>query len=411
MQVAVVGAGIVGLAAAHALLERGHDVTLIDPGGLQGRPTDGNAGWIAHADIMPLASPKVWRNLPQWLMDPLGPLTIRPAYLPSLTPWLVRFVLASSPARIKTSMKAIRAINAQALPAWQALLSSLSLSGHLREKGILSVWRQQSAFAQAADLFARQRDYGIAVDVLTPGDLAALEPALRNVEAGALYPDACHVSDPAVLASELHRLAIERGVQLVPGRVLSIRPESDGIHLRIDGAVDGIVADRVVVAAGIWSRMLAKGLGDSIPLDTERGYNATYPKGSFGLGRPIMFEGEGFVTTPLDSGDRVGGAVEFGGIEAPPNHERSTAMITRLKRFLPDFDSGQPAKRWMGFRPSVPDSLPVIGPSRRDGRVVYAFGHGHHGLTQAAITSRLVADLVDGAPGEIDLRPYSPQRF
>jgi len=411
MQIAVVGAGIVGLATAHALLERGHRVTLIDPGGLQGRPTDGNAGWIAHVDIMPLASPKVWRNLPQWLMDPLGPLTIRPAYLPSLAPWLIRFVLASSPARIKTSMKAIRAINAQALPAWQTLLSSLGLSGHLREKGILSVWRKQSAFAQAADLFARQRDYGIAVDILKPGDLAALEPALRNVEAGALYPDACHVSDPATLASDLHRLAGERGAQLVPGRVLSIRPESDGIHLQINGAVHELVADKVVLAAGIWSRTLAKGLDDSIPLDTERGYNATYPEGSFGLNRPIMFEGEGFVTSPLAAGDRVGGAVEFGGVEAPPNHARTEAMIARLKRFLPDFDAGQPAKRWMGFRPSVPDSLPVIGPSRRDARVVYAFGHGHHGLTQAAVTSRLVTDLVDGQPGEIDLRPYSPQRF
>src|SRR3954447_1619708 len=131
MRVTIIGAGIVGAATAHSLLDAGHHVTLIDPGGKTGRASDGNAGWIAHTDIMPLASPKVWRNLPNWLMDPLGPLTIRPGYLPALMPWLMRFVLASSPLRIKASMTAIRAINAEALPAWKALLSSFDLNTHL----------------------------------------------------------------------------------------------------------------------------------------------------------------------------------------------------------------------------------------------------------------------------------------
>jgi D-amino-acid dehydrogenase len=411
MRITIVGAGIVGLAAAHALLDRGHQVTLVDPGSDGARPTDGNAGWIAHTDVMPLASPKVWRNLPNWLMDPLGPLSIRPAYLPFLTPWLVRFLLASSPMRIKSSIAAIRSINAEALPSWQALLASLNLADHLREKGILSVWRTHGAFQRADDIITRQRQFGIAVDVLDPKDLADLEPALHNVEAGVLYPEACHVSDPAALASDLLRLACERGATHLPERVLALEPKNDGIHIHTDGALWHVVADRVVLAAGIWSRALARRLGDRIPLDTERGYNATYPKGSFGLNRPIMFEGEGFVTTPLDTGDRVGGAVEFAGIKAEPNHERTSAMISRLKRFLPHLDADRPAKRWMGFRPSIPDSLPVIGPAARDSRVVYAFGHGHHGLTQAAVTSRLVADLIDGNASAIDLKPFSAQRF
>ncbi|MBA1154530.1 NAD(P)/FAD-dependent oxidoreductase [Microvirga mediterraneensis] len=411
MRIAIVGAGIVGLAAAHALLDRGHEVVLIDPGGQTARPTDGNAGWIAHTDIMPLASPKVWRNLPNWLMDPLGPLTIRPAYLPALTPWLMRFVLASSPRRIKASMAAIRAINAEALPSWKRLLSSLDLNAHLREKGILSVWKKQEAFLRAKDVLDRQRDLGIGVEILDQEQLANLEPALHNVEAGVLFPEACHISDPAHLASDLKRLALARGAQLVAARVLALEPDDAAIHIRMEGAANAVVADRAVIAAGVWSRPLAKMLGDDVPLDTERGYNATYPKGSFGLDRPVMFEGEGFVTTPLDTGDRVGGAVEFAGLDAKPNHDRTSAMIARLRRFLPDFKADQDARRWMGFRPSIPDSLPVIGPSRRDRRIVYAFGHGHHGLTQAAVTSRLVADLIDGMTGEIDLKPYSAQRF
>ncbi len=411
MRITIIGAGIVGLTAAHALLDRGHQVTLIDPGNDQARPTDGNAGWIAHTDVMPLASPKVWRNLPQWLMDPLGPLTIRPAYLPFLTPWLIRFLLASSPARIKGSIAAIRSINGEALPSWQSLLSSLDLTDHLREKGILSVWRNHSAFLRAEDTLTRQRSFGISVDILDPKGVAELEPALHDIGAGVFYPEACHVSDPAALASDLMRLARERGATHVVERAFAIEPVNEGIHIRTGGAGANVVADRVVLAAGVWSRELAKRLGDRIPLDTERGYNATYPKGSFGLERPIMFEGEGFVTTPLDTGDRVGGAVEFAGTEAKPNHERTSAMITRLRRFLPHLEADQPAKRWMGFRPSIPDSLPVIGAAARDSRVIYAFGHGHYGLTQAAVTSRLVADLIDGNASAIDLKPFSAQRF
>ncbi|NBJ12055.1 NAD(P)/FAD-dependent oxidoreductase [Microvirga arsenatis] len=411
MRIAIIGAGIVGLATAHALLDRGHQVVLVEPGGKQGRPTDGNAGWIAHTDIMPLTSPKAWRNLPRWLMDPLGPLTIRPAYLPQLTPWLLRFLLASSPSRIKASIGAIRSINGEALPAWKSLLSSLNLSSHLREKGILSVWRHRDDFLRAQEMIERQRRFGIEAQALSPAALAEMEPVLRNVEAAVLYPDACHVSDPAWLAADLLRLALERGAVHVAAQALGIDPRDGGIHVRTDGAGAEVAADRAVVSAGIWSRSLAAQLGDRIPLDTERGYNATYPQGSFGIGRPIMFEGEGFVTTPLDTGDRVGGAVEFAGLEAAPNHRRTDAMVQRLTRFLPHLESEPPARRWMGFRPSIPDSLPVIGRARRDRRVVYAFGHGHYGLTQAAVTAQMVAGLVEDRPGPVATEPFSAQRF
>ncbi|MBB3019322.1 D-amino-acid dehydrogenase [Microvirga lupini] len=411
MRIAIIGAGVVGLATAHALLDRGHEVVLIEPGGMQGRPTDGNAGWIAHTDIMPLASPKAWRNLPRWLMDPLGPLTIRPGYLPHLTPWLMRFLLASSPSRIKASIGAIRSINAESLPAWKNLLASLNLNGHLRENGILSVWRHQGDFLRSQDIIERQRGFGVEAHALNPAALGDLEPALRNVEAAVLYPDACHVSDPAILAGDLLRLALDRGAVHVAANALQIEPKGEFIHVRTDGADQRVAVDQVVISAGIWSRALAAQLGDRIPLDTERGYNATYTKGRFGIGRPIMFEGEGFVTTPLDTGDRVGGAVEFAGLEAAPNHSRTDAMVQRLTRFLPHLKAGPAAKRWMGFRPSIPDSLPVIGPAGRDRRVIYAFGHGHYGLTQAAVTAQMVAVMIEGRPGPIDPSPFSAQRF
>ncbi len=410
MRIAIVGAGIVGLAAAHELMDRGHAVTLVDPGAPDGRPSDGNAGWIAHTDILPLASPKVWRHLPRWLADPLGPLAIRPAYLPRLVPWLWRFVVASAPARVEASIQAIRALNALALPAWQRRLAALDLGGHLRPRGCLHVWSSRAAFARAEGLLARQRAFGIAVESLDAAGVAALEPALRNVEAAAYYPEACHVSDPRAVAADLLARALDRGAVRVTAAATAIEPGEAGPQARIEPGAP-VACDRLVLAAGIWSRPLAHGLGDAIPLDTERGYNATYEPGTFGLSRPVTYEGEGFVTSPLDIGDRIGGAVEFAGLDAAPNHGRTAAMARRLQRYLPGFDPGRPARRWMGFRPSIPDSRPVIGPARRDGRVVYAFGHGHYGLTQAAATAMLVADLIEGRPPAIDVSPFSPQRF
>ena len=210
---------------------------------------------------------------------------------------------------------------------------------------------------------------------------------------------------------DLERLAREREARFVAARAASVAPEGARVAVALTGG-ERLDAEACMLAAGAWSRPLAASLGDPVPLDTERGYNLTFPAGTLGLTRPVAFEGEGFVTTPLDSGDRLGGAVEFAGLEAAPNHARSAAMLARLRGFLPGLPAALPeARRWMGFRPSLPDSLPVIGPSRRSGRVVYAFGHAHHGLTQAAATAEIVADLLDGRRPAVDPAPYSAARF
>jgi D-amino-acid dehydrogenase len=412
MHVAVVGAGIVGTMAAHALLDAGRRVTLVDPADQPGRPCDGNAGWIAHMDIMPLASPKVWRNLPRWMADPLGPLSIRPAYLPAIAPWLARFVAASRPGRIEASIAAIRALQAQALPAWRRRLTALDLAHHLRERGALTVWSSEAAFKAAGPMIARQREFGIPVDLLDRAALSTLEPALGpRAVAGAHYPTGCHVSDPKAVVADLAAKAQERGATFVRNRAGALASGGERVLVRCEDGMS-VEADRVVVAAGAWSKPLAASLGDRIPLDTERGYNATLAPGTLGLSRPVAFEGEGFVTTPLDIGDRVGGSVEFGGLHAPADHRRTDAILARLRPFLPDLPhDADTSRRWMGFRPSIPDSLPVIGPSPRDGRVLYAFGHGHYGLTQSAVTAEIVAALVAGTAPVIDPAPYAATRF
>lgn len=410
MRIAVIGAGIVGAATAHALLDEGHAVDWIDRSGVAAGASAGNAGWIAHMDIMPLASPKVWRHLPAWLADPLGPLSIRPAYLPALLPFLIRFIAASRPARIEASMTAIAALNGLSLPAWERRLTALRLDGHIRRRGALSVWPSLAAAAGAEALVARQKAMGIAAEWLDRAALEELEPALGPRAArGVLYPGGCHVSDPRALTSALADAALERGARLLTREVVALRSQKDDVTLMTANG-DTAGYDRIVVAAGAWSKPLAASLFDAVPLDTERGYNVTLPAGRLGLTRPVMYEGEGFVTSPLDSGDRIGGSVEFAGLLAPPNGRRVDAILGRARRYFPDADlSG--GTRWMGFRPSIPDSLPVIGPAHRDRRVVYAFGHGHYGLTQAAATAEIVAALIADRSVAIDIDPYRVTRF
>ncbi|MFY8107151.1 MAG: NAD(P)/FAD-dependent oxidoreductase [Elstera sp.] len=411
MQVIIIGAGIIGVTVAHALLDAGCSVTLVDPGGIAAGASQGNAGWIAHVDILPLASPKAWRNLPRWLMDPLGPLAIRPAYLPKLAPWLLRFLLASRAKPLAAGTSALVALNGQALRAWEDRLARLGLSRHLRPRGFLTVWDDPAITPGMAALAQVQRGHSIPVQDLDRAGVTALEPALAtgSVAGGLWYTTGAHVSDPADLTRALGEAALARGARLILAEAQSVSANTDSAAVTLSTG-ETLRASRVILAAGAWSKPLATQLGDNVPLDTERGYNVTLSPGSLGLTRPVLFEGHGFVISPLDTGDRLGGAVEFAGLQAAPNYGRVDALITRARRFLPEgrFEGGT---RWMGFRPSMPDSLPVIGPSRQSPCVLHAFGHGHYGLTQAAITAEIIAAQIMGTPSPLDSTPFSAQRF
>ncbi len=412
MHIAIVGAGVIGIASAHALLDQGHTVELIDPDGLAQGASSFNAGYIAYTDILPLAGPKTWANLPRWLMDPLGPLAIRPAYALAIAPWMLRFLAASTPARIEAGTRALIALQSLALPAWERRLEALGLAQkHLRHKGLLSVFTSTAGLAASLPMAERQRKIGIAVEVLeTNSALRALEPAFSAKAVAALhYPGYVLVDDPASICRSLGEAALARGAVLVRKAVNRIRPAEAGVVVE---TADGLSrnADLALVSAGAWSKPLAAGLGDRIPLDTERGYNVTLPKGALSLSRPVTYEGMGFVSTPLDSGDRIGGAVEFAGLTAAPNFARLDAILQRVRPLLPDakLDGGT---RWMGFRPSLPDSLPVISRSAASARILYAFGHGHYGLTQAAATAELIAQLTGQKQTSIDLSPFDAARF
>ncbi len=412
MHIAIVGAGIVGIQTAHALLDDGHAVTLIDPDGLGQRTSRGNAGGVVHTDILPLASPKMWREIPRWLVDPLGPFAIRPTYMLSILPWLFRFVRASTPAQVERSTLALIGLNGSSLAAWERRLRKLGLEQkHLRRLGYACIFAEQRQFDAALPTLRRQEKLGYELELLS--DHAAvkrLEPALGPAAvAGVNYPAGVSVDDPASVTLALGDAALARGATLVRDQVVSVMPTATGVETGLSSG-QTIASDMAVIAAGAWSRPLCKLLGDDVPLDTERGYNLTLPKGSLGLSRMILFEGQGFVITPLDIGDRIGGAVEFGGLSLPPNYKRVDAMVGRAKRFLPDarFEVGT---RWMGFRPSLPDTLPVISLASNSDRIIYAFGHAHHGLTQSAMTGEIVGALVGRRSSPLDIEPFDVRRF
>ncbi|MCF3932648.1 FAD-binding oxidoreductase [Acuticoccus sp. M5D2P5] len=404
--VAIVGAGIVGLSTAFALIQRGHRVTIIERGEIARGASYGNAGAFAFSDVMPLASPGIMKKAPRWLLDPVGPLSVRPSYLPALAPWLYRFWRASRASAAAGSLTAQAAMMRLARTEAPALLDAAGLAGHLRREGALEVYEGEASFKAALASWDARAAEGVAFHHVTGAELAAAQPGLSpRFTHGTLIPGWCTISDPYDYAVALADVVRARGGTFVTGEVKAI---GDGPVVTLDG--ETIAADHVVIAAGAWSKQLTAPLGDPVPLETERGYNTTLPADAFDLKRHITFPEHGFVISRLNSGVRVGGAVELGGLRLAPNFARADAMLAKAKRFLPDLVT-EGGRQWMGFRPSMPDSLPVIGPSRRDRRILYAFGHGHLGLTQSAATARIVADMVDDMAPPLDVAPFRVARF
>ena len=409
--VLVIGAGTVGLAIALRLQQDGRQVTVIDRTGVAAEASGGNAGALAFTDIMPLASPGILRKAPRWLLDPLGPLAVRPTYFPRIAPWLFKFWRASQPDRVRASIAAQAALMDLSLVETPAMLASAGASDMLRSDGVLHVYESEAELAASRPGWQARADHGIAFTHLHgPQAIAELQPGLSPALVAATFvPGWKTVTDPQLLTIALARRCRELGGRLYRAEALALEPSGNGVVVPLkDGSP--ITARLVVVSAGAWSHRLARTLGERIPLETERGYNTTLPVGAFDLRRQLTFGGHGFVVTPLSCGVRVGGAVEFAGLDAPPNYKRSDALLAKAKRFMPDLLT-EGGTQWMGFRPSLPDTLPAIGVAARDERVLYAFGHGHLGLTQAAATARIVADIVCHRPAALDLTPFRPQRF
>lgn len=403
--VIVIGAGVVGLSTALALRARGIEVTVIDREGPAAGASAGNAGAFAFTDILPLASPRIIRQAPKWLLDPLGPLSVPPAYALKIAPWMWRFWKASWPARVAASTRVQTAMMRLSQATLEPFLAREGLLPFLRRDGNLQVYEGEAEFRAALPGWAARTAEGIEFRHLAGAEIGEIQPGLAPRFTHATFtPGWWSVTEPRdytlALADRLRarggRIDIAEARALVPGGV-----ETQAGVMR---------AAWTVVAAGAHSQRIARTAGVRIPLETERGYNTTLPKGAFDLSTQVTFGGHGFVVTRIGEGIRVGGAVELGGLDLPPNYARADAMLKKAATFLPGLKATG-GTQWMGFRPSLPDTLPAIGPLGPRPDVICAFGHGHLGLTQATGTAEIVADLITGGTPPIDIRPFSPHRF
>ncbi len=407
--VAIIGAGVVGLAIAVQLAGEGRGVTLIDPNEPGSGASFGNAGTLASYACVPVGNPGVLRNLPRLLFNGNSPFSLRWASLPALAPWLLRFLRQSMPRRARANAVALAGLLSEALPAWQELAAEAGVSALLCQKGCLYLFRgAKDSNGKTWDQTLRT-ELGVRQQVLNPTELAALEPALPKVEGRAvLFPDAVHVIDPAALTQGLQRESQRRGAIFRRAEVIRLDTQRDG-WIGLSGPFIALSARTVVIAAGAWSRPLALQAGDVIPLDTERGYHLEFAMTTQPVSRPVCLVDLGIYLTPMRGRLRVAGMVELGGLRAPANR-RCLALLHRgARQLFPDL--GEPSSHWLGFRPSLPDSLPVIGRARKAGNIIYAFGHGHLGLTLAAVTGRLVAGLLNGRAISDRLAPFAAGRF
>ena len=405
---------MVGVCAASWLQRDGHKVFIVEAGEPGHGASFGNAGALNASSVTPVSMPGVMWNVPRWLFDPLGPLSLRWSYLPFIAPWLTRFILAGAPDKVHAQARALRPLVGATLEALTPLVQHAGAQDLVHRLGHLYVYRSAQGLEKDRLAWELRRENGVETDEFNADELRQLEPALsREYVRGILVRENGHTSNPLGLVQRLLDHFLRNGGELEHARASGFR--LDGSRLTAIRTDHGeLAADAAIVCAGAWSKPLAAALGDHIPLETERGYHLMIRDPEIMPRIPIADADGKFVATPMETGLRFAGTVELAGLAAPPDWRRARILLAQGRKMLPGLAASHPEERisvWMGHRPSLPDSLPVLGPSRGSPDVIYAFGHGHVGMTAAPMTGKIVADLVAGRPPAIDIAPFAAGRF
>jgi len=408
--VAVVGAGVVGLCTAVFLQRSGCQVTVYDTQAPGSGASYGNGGLISPHSCMPIAMPGMLRQVPKWLLDPTGPLSVDARYFLKAAPWLLRWIQAGRTKPMTRASAALHQLHQMSLDQYQALLGELHFADHIKVTGQVHVWENEQE--SAGDRLAREfRDlYGIRTQNLNARDVRDLIPQISpRIKRAVLYPKSGYTANPLRLVQTLAKLLVEAGGAIVQERVMKLLPQN-GASYRLLTNLSDVRAARVMVAAGAWSKQLLAPLGIGLPLEAERGYHVELVKPSIGLRIPILHKEKAIGAITMENGLRIAGLVEIGGLALPPDERRQDILLKHARDLLPGLQF-EKSSLWMGFRPATPDSVPVLSEVVDHPGLFVACGHGHLGVTAGAVSGRLLSQIVLKQTPLVDPEPHRLSRF
>ena len=407
--VGIVGAGIQGICIALFLIKKGFKVTLIDrddPG--KHSASYGNAGHFSPYASVPINRPDILVDIPSMLLSSTGPLSLKWNYVPKMIPWFFKFIKKCSKKNMMHTAKYMHQILNLAIPSYDELFQEIDISGLVESKGIIYFWTNKDLKSRELEINIRN-ELGVKQQLLTPHEIHDLEPHIKKIyHGGVLYPNARHARNPGKILLKLFDLFLKKGGRFERQNVRSISFRFDNKPI-IKTDLNSYTFDKTVIACGAFSKKLTELMNEKIPLDTERGYHVHFKGHDHLLSRPVIFLNRGFGITPMEQGLRVVGTVEFGGLNNPLSKKRILNLVNNAKYLFPELTEHH--DEWLGFRPSLPDFLPVMGPSKNYKNLFYSFGHHHLGWTLGAISGKIVAGMIAGENTNLSLSPYSSSRF
>ena len=407
-RIGIIGSGIQGVCTALFLQKKGYEVTLFDreePGSMAA--SYGNAGHFSPYASIPLNRPDILTDVPAMLLSSTGPLALKWNYVPKMIPWFLKFIKNCSKKNMMHTAKYMHQILDLALPAYDELFDEIDLSGLVESKGIMYIWNDQNLKSRELEIKIRD-EIGAEQQLLNKKEIHDLEPNIKQVyHAGVFYKKARHARNPGKIWVKLFENFLKKGGKFLKLNIQDLNFDGDNPIIRSES--QRFVLDKLVIACGAFSKKLTDKLHENIPLDTERGYHIHFKGFDHLISRPVVFQNRGFGMTPMEQGLRVVGTVEFGGLKNEITKSRIKNLVNNAKFLLDGLPEHE--DEWLGFRPTLPDYLPVIGPSKNYKNVFYSFGHHHLGWTLGAISGKIISKMISSEKTNLDLDPYSSLRF